>query len=164
MVMLEATVRDEFQDGFYILTVFTEKTLLESLIHVNSDGSTDLLIANINQTLISTNGSVTVGMNGVQHFRRLGEHYKVSTYSCPVVLEISKKVNLMLLAGCNVCQKSKKAVVVTWNYGCQVENRPTLIFLQLTFLAIGSLLISGDFYLTIQGLSFFVGPSARHDL
>ncbi|KAG9397855.1 hypothetical protein AC1031_016505 [Aphanomyces cochlioides] len=52
MAMVETTVRDEFQDGAYMLTVFADKTMASTPIHVNSDGSTNILIANINQTLM----------------------------------------------------------------------------------------------------------------
>ncbi|CAK4401037.1 unnamed protein product [Aphanomyces euteiches] len=131
----------------------------ESLIHVNSDGSTNLLIAKINQTLIATNGSVTidtVGINGVQHFRPLGEHYKVSTYSYPVVLDISNQVNPMLLAGWHVGRQSKKAIWMTWDYTHEVANRYELVTLQLLFVFVGFVFVSGDFYLTIQGLRGFL--------
>ncbi|KAG9399025.1 hypothetical protein AC1031_012461 [Aphanomyces cochlioides] len=138
MAMLETTVRDEFQDGAYMLTVFADKTMSESLIHVNSDGSTDLLIANINQTLIAIDGSVTVdtvGINGVQSTVPLGEFFNVSTYSYPVVLDITSQVNSTRLDGWNVGRKSKKAVIMTWDQGHHVENRHLLVTFQVYFSA-----------------------------
>ncbi|KAH9153599.1 hypothetical protein AeRB84_004179 [Aphanomyces euteiches] len=155
VAMLETTVRDEFQDGAYMLTVFADKTMVESLLHVNSDGSTDLLIAKINQTLIATNGSVTidtVGINGVKSTVPLGEFFKVSTYSYPVVLDITNQANITRLDGWHVGQKSKKAVVMTWDHGHHVENRHLLVTFQVVFLGMGSWLISGDLYLTVRGL------------
>ncbi|CAK4636571.1 unnamed protein product, partial [Aphanomyces euteiches] len=55
MAMLETTVRDEFPGGVYMLTVFDDTTMSGREIYVNSDDSTELLIANINRTLITTN-------------------------------------------------------------------------------------------------------------
>ncbi|KAH9073968.1 hypothetical protein Ae201684P_015947 [Aphanomyces euteiches] len=45
---------------------------------------------------------------------------------------------------------------MTWDYGHQVENRYALVGLQLGALSIGSVLIAGDIYLTIQGLKGFL--------
>ncbi|KAH9074020.1 hypothetical protein Ae201684P_015918 [Aphanomyces euteiches] len=98
VAMLETTVRDEFPNGVFMLPVFADKTMKDSLIHVNSDSSTDLLITNINRTLIDTNGSSTndsIGINGFQYFVPLGNHYKVSTYSYPVVLDITDRIDPM---------------------------------------------------------------------
>ncbi|KAG9399016.1 hypothetical protein AC1031_012450 [Aphanomyces cochlioides] len=96
MAMLETTVRDEFQDGVYMLTVFDDKTVSDSEIHVNSDGSTDLLIANINHTLIATNGSATIdlaGINAVQFSVPFGHRYKILSHSSPVVLDITARTH-----------------------------------------------------------------------
>ncbi|KAG9399028.1 hypothetical protein AC1031_012464 [Aphanomyces cochlioides] len=169
MAMLETTVRDEFPDGVFMLTVYSDKAMSESAVHVNSDGSTDLLITNINQTLIATNGSVsvdTLGINGVHYSDPLGEFFKVSTYSYPVVLDATLRINPTMLAGWNVGRNSKKIVTMTWDYGHQVENRYALVGLQLGALSIGSVLIAGDFYLTIQGLKGFLAnqPIMTFDL
>ncbi|KAH9121072.1 hypothetical protein LEN26_004641, partial [Aphanomyces euteiches] len=55
---------------------------------------------------------------------------------------------------------------MTWDYGHQVENRYALVGLQLGALSIGSVLIAGDFYLTIQGLKRFLAnqPIMTFDL
>ncbi|KAH9112954.1 hypothetical protein AeMF1_012788 [Aphanomyces euteiches] len=169
LAMLETTVRDEFLDGAYMLTVFADKTMSETLTHVNSDGSTDRLVANINQTLIAINGSASIdaiGVNSVQYFVPLANHFKVSTYSYPVVLDITDQVNPTMLAGWNFGRKSKKAVMMTWDYGHEVSNRHELVSLQLLFLGLGSILVSGDFYLTVQGLKGFLArkPIMTFDL
>ncbi|KAG9399032.1 hypothetical protein AC1031_012468 [Aphanomyces cochlioides] len=111
----------------------------ETQTHVNSDGSMDRLITNINQTLVAMNGSAsidTIGVNSVQHFVPLGEHYKVSTNSYPVVLDVTDQVNPTLLAGWNVGRASKKAITITWDYGHDVANRYELVSLQLLFLGL----------------------------
>ncbi|CAK4363162.1 unnamed protein product [Aphanomyces euteiches] len=87
MAMLETTVRDDFQDEVYMLTVFDDTTMSGREIYVNSDDSTELLIANINRTLIATNGSATVdlvGINAMQYSALLGNRYKVSSHTSPV--------------------------------------------------------------------------------
>ncbi|CAK4966922.1 unnamed protein product, partial [Aphanomyces euteiches] len=79
MAMLETTVRDDFQDEVYMLTVFDDTTMSGRENHVNSDGSTDLLVANINRTLITTNGSAAIdllGMNAMQYSALLGNRYQ----------------------------------------------------------------------------------------
>ncbi|CAK4233941.1 unnamed protein product, partial [Aphanomyces euteiches] len=68
VAMLETTIRDIFQDGVFMLTLFADKTVPKTQTHTNSDGSTTELIASINHMLIATNGSVLndpIGMNGV---------------------------------------------------------------------------------------------------
>ncbi|CAK4148126.1 unnamed protein product [Aphanomyces euteiches] len=169
VAMLETTVRDEFPSGVFMLTVFADKTMMDNLVHVNSDSSTDRLIANINRTLIDTNGSTTndsIGINGYQYFVPLGHHYKVSTYSYPVVLDITDRVDSMTVAGWNVGRVSKKAVMPTWIYRHEVDHRQELACLQLLFLAMGGIFVSGDFYLTVQGLEGFLAhkPVMTFDL
>ncbi|KAH9126639.1 hypothetical protein LEN26_000748 [Aphanomyces euteiches] len=157
--MLETTVRDEFPNGVFMLPVFADKTMKDSLIHVNSDSSTDLLITNINRTLIDTNGSSTndsIGINGFQYFVPLGHHYKVSTYSYPVVLDITDRIDSMTVAGWNVGRVSKKAVMPTWIYHNEMDHRQELACLQFLFLAMGEIHILGDFYLSIEGLKGFL--------
>ncbi|CAK4611666.1 unnamed protein product [Aphanomyces euteiches] len=121
MALLETTVRDDFQDGVYMLTVFDDTTMSGSENHVNSDGSTDLLVANINRTLITTNGSATVdllGMNAMQYSALLGNRYKVSSHTSPVVLDITARIqqNRGQWNGWNVGQTSKRAIMFTWQY------------------------------------------------
>ncbi|KAG9399026.1 hypothetical protein AC1031_012462 [Aphanomyces cochlioides] len=169
MAMVETTIRDEFPSGAFLLTIFADQTTMESQVHVNSDRSTDRLIAKINQMLIATNGSVTVdsiGINSKQYSTPLGELFKVSTYSYPVVLDITNQINPSALAGWNVGRQSKKAVMMTWDYAHEVSNRNLLVTLQLGSLATGSILISGDYYLTIQGLRGFLAhkPVMTFDL
>ncbi|KAH9104819.1 hypothetical protein LEN26_001685 [Aphanomyces euteiches] len=169
MAMLETTIRDEFPTGAFQLTLFADQTMIESQVHVNSDRSTDRWMAKINQMLIATNGSVAVdsiGINSKQYSTPLGELFKVSTYSYPVVLDITNLINPSALAGWNVGRQSKKAVIMTWNYAHEVSNRSLLVTLQLGSLATGCILISGDYYLTIQGLRGFLAhkPVMTFDL
>ncbi|KAH9152788.1 hypothetical protein AeRB84_004844 [Aphanomyces euteiches] len=169
IAMLETTVRDEYADGVYMLTVFTDKIMSESVVYANSDGSTDLLIANISQTLIAPNGSMTVdliGVNGVQYAVPLGEFFKISTESYPVVIDISHEANPRALAGWNIGQFSKRAVMITWNYRHDVKHRFVLVFVELFFLLVGTFIISGDFYLTHKGLRGFLAnkPVMTFDL
>ncbi|KAG9399027.1 hypothetical protein AC1031_012463 [Aphanomyces cochlioides] len=169
MAMLETTVRDEFPNGVFMLTVFADKIMMDSVVHVNSDSSTDVLIANINRTLIDTNGSTTkdsIGINGFQFFVPLGHHYKVSTYSYPVVLDITDRIEPMTLAGWNIGRVSNRAIILTWNYCHEMDHRHELACLQLLFHAMGGILISGDFYLSVQGLKGFLAhkPVMTFDL
>ncbi|KAH9118648.1 hypothetical protein AeMF1_008310, partial [Aphanomyces euteiches] len=131
IAMLETTIRDIFQDGVFMLTLFADKTVPKTQTHTNSDGSTTELIASINHMLIATNGSVLndpIGMNGVQSFTPLGNNFKVSTYSFPV-------------DGILVDYLEKLVV----NYIYTVDNYVELTCLQLEFLIVGTMLISGDF-------------------
>ncbi|KAH9181810.1 hypothetical protein AeNC1_016214, partial [Aphanomyces euteiches] len=116
MAMVETTVRDEYPNGAFMLTVFADKTMSDSILHTNSDGTTDMLIANINQTLIATNGSMTVdrlGVNGVHYSVPIGTRYKISIQSYPVVLDITRRIDPN--TWWNVGRMSKKAVTMTWD-------------------------------------------------
>ncbi|KAH9130419.1 hypothetical protein LEN26_008543 [Aphanomyces euteiches] len=169
MAMLETTVCDEFPIGIFMLPVFADETMIDSVVHVNSDSSTDRLIANINRTLIDTNGSTTndsVGINGYQYFLPLGHHYKVSTHSYPVVLDITDRIDSITVDGWNVGRVSKKAVMPTWIYRHETSHRDEFVSLSLSLLTVGLILISGDFYLTVQGLEGFLAqkPVMTFDL
>ncbi|KAH9125853.1 hypothetical protein AeMF1_003607 [Aphanomyces euteiches] len=137
VAMLETTVRDEFQDGVYMLAVFDDKTMSGSENRVISDGSTDLLMANLNRTLIATNGSV--------------------------VLDITARIQQNRW---NVGQTSKRAIMLTWQYGHQVDHGDELLAVQLSAILISCVLVSGDFYLTVQGLQGFLHhkPNMTYDL
>ncbi|KAH9119208.1 hypothetical protein AeMF1_007986 [Aphanomyces euteiches] len=135
-----------------MLTLFADKTVPKTQTHTNSDGSTTELIASINHMLIATNGSVLndpIGMNGVQSFTPLGNNFKVSTYSFPV-------------DGILVDYLEKLVV----NYIYTVDNYVELTCLQLEFLIVGTMLISGDFYLSARGLHGFLAkkPVMTFDL
>ncbi|KAH9132130.1 hypothetical protein LEN26_007515 [Aphanomyces euteiches] len=167
MAMVETTVRDEYPNGAFMLTVFADKTMSDSILHTNSDGTTDMLIANINQTLIATNGSMTVdslGVNGVHYSVPIGTRYKISIQSYPVVLDITRRIDPN--TWWNVGRMSKKAVTMTWDYGHTVNSRTELVVLELGFLFTGGIFISGDFYLTYQGLKGFLArkPVMTYDL
>ncbi|KAG9399022.1 hypothetical protein AC1031_012457 [Aphanomyces cochlioides] len=140
MAMLETTVRDEFQDGAYMLT--------------------ERLIATVTQTLIATNGSVTidaVGINSVQYSVPLGRRYKVSSWTSPVVVDLTAEMDpTSFPRGWNVSRISKKAIAMTWMYRHQVDHWQELLILHFTVGAISWALFSGDFYLTIQGLRGFL--------
>ncbi|KAH9152789.1 hypothetical protein AeRB84_004845 [Aphanomyces euteiches] len=169
IAMLETTIRDEYPKGAFMLTVFADKTMSESVLHVNSDGSTDRLIANINQTLIATNGSMAIdllGVNSVQYSRPIGDHYVVSTSSYPVVLDITNQIGPGGPTWWNIGRESKKAVTMTWDYGHNVAHGFELVGLELGFLLFGAFFISGDFYLTYQGLKGFLAdkPVMTYDL
>ncbi|KAH9147955.1 hypothetical protein LEN26_004642 [Aphanomyces euteiches] len=160
IAMLETTIRDIFQDGVFMLTLFADKTVPKTQTHTNSDGSTTELIATINHMLIATNASVMnnpIGMNGVQSFTPLGNYFKVSKFA--VVLDITNQVDSM--TGWNIGRLSGKAVAVSWNYIYTMDNYVELTCLQLGFLIIGALLISGDFYLSTIGLKRSLRPMSR---
>ncbi|CAK4622039.1 unnamed protein product, partial [Aphanomyces euteiches] len=166
MAMLETTVRDEFQDGVYMLAVFDDKTMSGSENRVISDGSTDLLMANLNRTLIATNGSGTIdsiGINAVQFSVPFGHRYKIVSYSSPVVLDITARIQQNRW---NVGQTSKRAIMLTWQYGHQVDHGDELLAVQLSAILISCVLVSGDFYLTVQGLQGFLHhkPNMTYDL
>ncbi|KAG9399030.1 hypothetical protein AC1031_012466 [Aphanomyces cochlioides] len=134
IAMLETTIRDEFPNGVYMLTNYADKTMPESDVHVNSDGSMDLLIANINQTLIATNGSMatdTIGVNSVQYSTPIGSRYMISTTSYPVVLDITQYIGSSGLKWWNIGRESRKAVAMTWNYGHNVDHGIELVTIQL---------------------------------
>ncbi|KAH9130417.1 hypothetical protein LEN26_008541 [Aphanomyces euteiches] len=157
MAMLETTVRDEFPGGVYMLTVFDDTTMSGREIYVNSDDSTELLIANINRTLITTNGSATVdfiGINAVQYSLLFGDRYKVSSHTSPVVLDITARIqqNRGQWNGWNVGQTSKRAIMLTWQYGHQVDHGEELLAIQVISILASCVVISGDIYLTVQGL------------
>ncbi|KAG9399034.1 hypothetical protein AC1031_012470 [Aphanomyces cochlioides] len=136
MAMVETTVRDEYPNGAFMLTVFADKTMSDSILHTNSDGTTDMLIANNNQTLIATNGSMTVdrlGVNGVHYSIPIGTRYKISIESYPVVLGMTTRIDPNTIAWWNVGRMSKKAVTMTWDYGHAVDNRTELVVLQFPF-------------------------------
>ncbi|CAK5020487.1 unnamed protein product [Aphanomyces euteiches] len=135
MAMLETTVRDDFQDGVYMLTVFDDKTMSGREIYVNSDDSTELLIANINRTLIATNGSATVdlvGINAMQYSALLGNRYKVSSRTSPVALDITARIqqNRVQSNGWNVGQSSKRAIMFTWEYEQHIDHGEELLAIQ----------------------------------
>ncbi|CAK4315782.1 unnamed protein product, partial [Aphanomyces euteiches] len=65
MAMSETTIRDEYPDGAFTLTVFADKTMNESVVYVNSDGTSNLVIANFSRSLISTDGVVKVDTSGI---------------------------------------------------------------------------------------------------
>ncbi|KAG9402145.1 hypothetical protein AC1031_007849 [Aphanomyces cochlioides] len=52
MAMVETTVREEYPNGAYMLTLFADKTMNESVVYPNSKDGTDLMIANFNRSLI----------------------------------------------------------------------------------------------------------------
>ncbi|KAG9399029.1 hypothetical protein AC1031_012465 [Aphanomyces cochlioides] len=94
----------------------------------------------------------------------LWETIKVSTYSFAVVLVITNQVNSM--TGWNIGRLSGKAVAVSWNYIYTMDNYVDLTCLQLGFLIMGTMLISGDFYLSARGLQGFLAkkPVMTFDL
>ncbi|KAH9152791.1 hypothetical protein AeRB84_004847 [Aphanomyces euteiches] len=144
MAMLETTVRDDFQDEVYMLTVFDDTTMSGRENHVNSDGSTDLLVANINRTLITTNGSAAIdllGMNAMQYSALLGNRYQSTN-------------------------TSKRAIMFTWQYGRHVDHGEELLAIQVGSILVSCVFVSGDFYLTVQGLQGFLQhkPVMTYDL
>ncbi|CAK4143948.1 unnamed protein product [Aphanomyces euteiches] len=152
MAMLETTVREEFQHGAYMLTVFADQTDI---------ATKERLIANVHQTLIATNGSVAidaVGINALQYSVPLGRRYKVSSWTRPVVVDLTAEMDptASFRRGWNVGRLSKKAIAMTWTYRRQVNNWQELLVFYFTVSAISWALISGDFYLTIQGLRGFL--------
>ncbi|CAK4956152.1 unnamed protein product [Aphanomyces euteiches] len=171
MAMLETTVRDDFQDGVYMLTVFDDKTMSGREIYVNSDDSTELLIANINRTLIATNGSATVdlvGINAMQYSALLGNRYKVSSRTSPVALDITARIqqNRVQSNGWNVGQSSKRAIMFTWEYEQHIDHGEELLAIQVCAVLVSCVFVSGDFYLTVQGLQGFLQhkPVMTYDL
>ncbi|CAK4614875.1 unnamed protein product [Aphanomyces euteiches] len=152
MAMLETTVREEFQRGAYMLTVFADQTDI---------AAKERLIANVHQTLIATNGSVAtdaVGINYVQYSVPLGRRYKVSSWTRPVVVDLTAEMGATASfpRGWNVGRLSKKTIAMAWMYRRQVDNWQELLVLHFTVSAISWALVSGDFYLTIQGLRGFL--------
>ncbi|KAG9397857.1 hypothetical protein AC1031_016507 [Aphanomyces cochlioides] len=125
--MVETIVRDEFQDDVYMLTLFADTATPETQIHVNSDGSTDLLLAIINQTLIATNGSAL---------------YKSSRPSGSTQWHIGGN--------------SKKAVTISWDYGHKIENTGEVLLFQLGFVLTGCAWLISDYSMTYQGLKGFL--------
>ncbi|KAH9123014.1 hypothetical protein AeMF1_005897 [Aphanomyces euteiches] len=149
MAMVETTVRDEYPNGAYMLTVFADRTMNESVVYENSGNAIDLVIASFNQSLISTDGIVTTDTIGITSQRSespLGPHYVFCSW--------------------NVGRQSKKAVTITWQVGHVVANRHELLSLQLTCIVIGFGLVSSDLYLTITGLRGFLHhkPVMTYDL
>ncbi|KAH9124964.1 hypothetical protein AeMF1_004356, partial [Aphanomyces euteiches] len=125
MAMLETTVREEFQHGAYMLTVFADQTDI---------AAKERLIANVHQTLIATNGSVAtdaVGINYVQYSVPLGRRYKVSSWTRPVVVDLTAEMGATASfpRGWNVGRLSKKTIAMAWMYRRQVDNWQELLVL-----------------------------------
>ncbi|KAF0699743.1 Aste57867_9712 [Aphanomyces stellatus] len=104
----------------------------DSVVHVNSDGTTDVVIAYTNHSLISVDGIVTpdfIGINTVEHSLPLGRRYMTTARSFLVVLDISSKLNA--IPWWNVGRVSRQAVTLTWNIGHDVANSAELVHLHL---------------------------------
>ncbi|KAF0721571.1 hypothetical protein Ae201684P_007685 [Aphanomyces euteiches] len=168
MAMVETTVREEYPNGAYMLTLFADKTMKESAVYPNSDDDMDLMIVNLNRSLISTDGVVctdTLGITRVRNASPLGNHYKATSYTYEVVVDITNRVDSSL-KWWNVGRQSKKAITITWEIGHHVANWPELLALQLSCVVVGFFLLTSDFYLTITGLRGFLKrkPVLTYDL
>ncbi|KAG9402128.1 hypothetical protein AC1031_007830 [Aphanomyces cochlioides] len=168
MAMDETTVRDEYPNGAYMLTVFADRTMHESVVYENSENAIDLVITSFNQSLISTDGIVTTDMIGITRQRSaspLGHHYKATSFAYEIVLDITNRLDSSIKSW-NVGRQSKKAVTITWQVGHVVANRHEHLSLQLTCIVIRFCLISSDLYLTSTSLRGFLQhkPVLTYDL
>ncbi|KAF0699742.1 Aste57867_9711 [Aphanomyces stellatus] len=169
MAMAETTTRIEHPDGLYMLTVFADQAPGQSVVHVNSDWTTDVVVSNCNQSLIDVDGITAVdliGINTVEHAMPLGRRYMATGFSYEIVVDISAIAANGQWAWWNVGRDSNKAIRISWDTGHDVAHSDELIALQL-ILSLGALgLVSSDFYLTIQGLRGFLlrKPVMTYDL
>ncbi|KAF0704555.1 hypothetical protein As57867_007305, partial [Aphanomyces stellatus] len=130
MAVSETTVRDDYPDGVYMLMVYNDRTMLTSVEHTNSDGTTDRVILT-NHSLITTDGTVlvdSVGINTVEHSLPLGRRYMITGFAYEILLDITLSLD-DTVAWWNVGRQSKMAVANTWDTGHDVANSNELIAL-----------------------------------
>ncbi|CAK4610393.1 unnamed protein product [Aphanomyces euteiches] len=168
MAMSETTIRDEYPNGAFTLTVFADKTMNESVVYVNSDGTSNLVIANFSRSLISTDGVVKVDTSGITRAKfstPLGDRYKITWYAYATVLDITSRIDGSIKSW-NIGRKSKKIVTMTWDRGHHIANGVEPLTFQLVLIIVGILVIISDFYLTYKGLKGFLAgkPVMTYDL
>ncbi|KAF0699745.1 Aste57867_9714 [Aphanomyces stellatus] len=168
LAMSETTIRDDYPTGAYVLTVYADKTMHDSIEHVNSDGTTDVVIAYTNHSLISVDGIVTldlIGINTVEHSLPLGRRYMVTAFAYETVMDITSRLDASV-PWWNVGRESKKAISISWDTGHDVAHSSELVAIQVALSVGALLLLSSDIYLTIQGLRGYLlhKPVMTYDL
>ncbi|CAK4130739.1 unnamed protein product [Aphanomyces euteiches] len=163
--MLETTVRDEFPNGAYMLTLLADAN--PSIVD-DSLRSSDPKTFPLQQFLIATNGSSwmdSVGVNSMQYSIPLGNRYKVSFWTSPIALDVTNRHN-STVSGWSIGQTAKRTVVWTWKYAHQVDNASELLAIQVVGTFLPWFILSGDVVLTIQGLRGFLHhkPVMTYDL
>ncbi|KAG9417152.1 hypothetical protein AC1031_001544 [Aphanomyces cochlioides] len=160
MALLETTVRDG--KDLFLLSAYTDVPSLPSVLSVNSDGSSTMLLADsIDRLLISQDGAMTNKdpLNGtacVQTMQPLGTRYDIPSFASAVVLDPSE-----ILDGGRffVGRLSRKAVCFAWTVGHDVRNWQELLAIQLVLVLTNMFLFGTDFYLTNQGLHGFIAKT-----
>ncbi|KAF0717252.1 Aste57867_2403 [Aphanomyces stellatus] len=158
LAQTETTVRDDYPNGIYMLAVFADKTMGESTVHVNSDGTTDLVFTNFTRSLVTVDGVISAdndGINTVEYSYPLGPRYMIKAFAYTVMLDITPRVDNST-PWTNVGRYSKKAIMVSWDTGHTVSNAAELVGFQLVLSLWAVALTSSDFYVTVTGLRGFL--------
>ncbi|OQR81218.1 hypothetical protein ACHHYP_16645 [Achlya hypogyna] len=147
MAMLETTIRDAYEAGVYLLTLYSDldpamNTLLH---HMSSDGSTAQLMSSPARTIITQDGNAAADASGSDY---IIYSYRVMGY-CHTEIEA---VGGLGLDGWSQGKFSGHAICPGWNCGHQVTNAVELIVLQIVLSLLTIALLSGDIYVTLQGL------------
>ncbi|KAF0717253.1 Aste57867_2404 [Aphanomyces stellatus] len=158
LAQTETAARASFPNGVYLLCVFADKTMGESTVHVNSDGTTDLVFTNFTRSLVTVDGAISAdndGINTVEYSYPLGPRYMITGYAYTVMLDITTRLDPSVPFW-NVGRYSKKAIMVSWDTGSTVANSSELVVFQLVLSLWAMALTSSDFYVTVMGLKGFL--------
>ncbi|ETW09288.1 hypothetical protein, variant [Aphanomyces invadans] len=156
MAMLETTIRDHHADGLYFLTLYSDlDPTMTRFTYVNSDGTTQNLIANVKRMLITVDGKIeadSLGRDYIITSRPLGERYLVTGYCDTVVEELSELKESLGLTGWSQGKHSKLPIVPGWSCGHNVEHANEVIVTQALASILSLWFIAGDVLITIEGL------------
>ncbi|OQR91190.1 hypothetical protein ACHHYP_04906 [Achlya hypogyna] len=148
MAMVEAATADD-----YLLTVFADSTATKSVEYSNSDGTTNLVVADAARVLLRTDGSVntsTDGVNSVIHSYPLGPRYLVTSSCISQVVDISHALTGQ--AGWSTGKRSGVSAVVGWACGHSVANTTELVLFQAIFATLALVGVAPDIGVTLKGL------------
>ncbi|KAF0699741.1 Aste57867_9710 [Aphanomyces stellatus] len=169
IAMAETTIREDYPFGAYMLAVFADKTMQDSVVHVNSDGTTDLVIAYTNHSLISVDGIVTpdfIGINTVEHSLPLGRRYMITAFAYETIMDYTQRLDTSSMPWWNVGRTSQKVVSISWDTGHDVANSRELVSVQVALSFLALTLVASDLYLTFEGLEGYLlhKPIMTYDL
>ncbi|OQR89260.1 hypothetical protein THRCLA_09827 [Thraustotheca clavata] len=153
---IELAGRDEYPEGVYIFTGFSDEYTSQTVSYTATDGTQNLLIADIAHTAILMNGTtfpdspgLSWGTTSVIPISPLGERYMIFSYNIAQFYVIS---DTSALTGWSTGLHSKLPISCGWICGHVVENHSEVLLMQIVFSLLSIYLFWGDIYITFKGL------------
>ncbi|OQR91492.1 hypothetical protein THRCLA_22459 [Thraustotheca clavata] len=154
MAMMEATSAVEnYSSGAYLMTIFGDVSMNQSVIYENTDDTLNLVIANSIRVVIGIDGSsdkFESGINTLISSYPLGPWFVVKSYCISEIIDIGSELSGQ--QGWSTGLHSNKSIITGWACGHEVNNATELITLQVIFTLFTLIGISGDLLITVKGL------------